>query len=89
MIRKMRIILLGVTPIKYPDLPLAFVRSGYIYPPDSVVNNVGISGGWWARTVYSSIDAYYLYLYSTSVNPSSNYRRIHGFPLRCLYPGSA
>ena len=89
MIRKMRIILLGVTPIKYPDLPLAFVRSGYVYLSYGYVSNVGEYGRAWSRTPKSSTHAYYLGMHPTYVNPSDYYIRYGGFPLRCLYPGSA
>ena len=67
---------------------LAFVRSGYIYP-SSGAGYVGGSGYGWSRTAGSSANAYHLSLYPTSVSSSTNDGRYHGFPLRCLYPGSA
>ena len=88
MIRKMRIILLGVTPIKYPDLPLAFVRSGYVRLNYGYAQYVGGSGGLWSRAANSSYYAYCLYFYTTGTNPSYDNTRYFGLPLRCLYPGS-
>ena len=47
-------------------------------------------GDYWSRTVQSSTSIYSLNTYSNYVYPSSyNYGRYSGFPLRCLYPGSA
>ena len=71
------------------QLPLAFVRSGYVNVNDGKVYVVGLSGYGRSRTASSSTDAYYLYFYPTDVYPSYSNRRWYGFPLRCLYPGSA
>ena len=71
------------------QLPLAFVRSGVVWPDDGRVGNVGNGGYSWSRTSRSSTYAYYLYFYTANVSPSSNYNRFDGRPLRCLYPGSA
>lgn len=70
-------------------LPLAFVRSGYVYLSYGYVSNVGEYGRAWSRTPKSSTHAYYLGMHPTYVNPSDYYIRYGGFPLRCLYPGSA
>lgn len=79
-IRKMRIILLGVTPIKYPDLPLAFGRSGYIGSSSGYANNIGNYGYGWPRTVSSSTNAYRLNFGISNMNPSSSDSRYIGFP---------
>ena len=49
------------------------------------LNNPGYSGYFWSSTVYSSSSAYYLYFYSTYVNPA-NYdgNRYIGWAVRCL-----
>ena len=71
------------------QLPLAFVRSGYVCLSYGYVSNVGEYGCAWSRTPKSSTHAYYLGMHPTYVNPSDYYIRYGGFPLRCLYPGSA
>ena len=70
------------------QLPLAFVRSGYVILGHGQARYAGEYGYGWSRTAYSSANAYDLYMYTTSVNPSDYYLRYYGFPLRCLYPGS-
>ena len=61
---------------------LAFVRSGYVYPPNGAVNNVGNNGYGWSRTSKSSTNAYNLNFNPTGVNPSNNNNRFNGRPLR-------
>ena len=70
------------------QLPLAFVRSGVIYPGNGTAGNVGYYGYWWARTAKSSTSAYDLGMNPSDVySESNNNYRYHGFSLRCLYPG--
>ncbi len=86
----MQIILHRVTPIKYPDLPLTFVRSGYVYLSSGYINYGGSEGDTWARTAQSSTNARYLRFRTSNIYSSgSNGDRYLGFSLRCLYPGSA
>ena len=67
------------------QLPLAFVRSGVIYPSNGTAGYVGNSGLWWARTAKSSTLAYDLGMNPSNVNSESdNNYRYHGFSLRCL-----
>ncbi len=72
-------------------LPLAFVRSGVFYPDYGAANGVGSGGFGRSRTASSSTYAYYLGFNPTDIGPSNDYygNRYYGFPLRCLYPGSA
>ena len=87
----MRIILLGIAPIKYPDIPLTFVRSGavsIIVSLVNVTNIVGQGGYYWSRTANPAY-TYNLSILTTNVVPSANGNRDFGRPLRCLYPGSA
>ena len=83
----MRKQLTGATNIV--QLPLAFVRSGVVWPGDGQVGYVSYYGYSWSRTSESSTDAYYLSFGTTNVNPSYSSVRFYGRPLRCLYPGSA
>ena len=71
------------------QLPLAFVRSGWVNIGNGYTNNVGERGYGWARTSNSSTYAYSLYFNTAYVRPSNSNDRYSGFPLRCLYPGSA
>ena len=69
------------------QLPLAFVRSGYVYTNSGAVGSVGYVGnnGYsWSRTSRSSTSAYRLNFNATDVYPSGNGNRWYGFPLRCL-----
>ncbi len=68
---------------------LAFVRSGYIGISSGYTNNIGNYGYGWPRTVNLSTNAYRLNFGVSNMNPSSSDSRYIGFPLRCLYPGSA
>ena len=74
---------------KYHDLPLAFVRSDAVRLVEGSVRYAGYYGCGWSRTASSSTGAYYLAMNPTNVNPSDSTVRYYGFPLRCLYPGSA
>lgn len=86
----MRIILLRIAPIKYPDIPLTFVRSGNVNVNEGSVYGIGNNGYDWSRIASSYTRAHYLYVYPTGVNPSyANFYRWYGFPLRCLYSGGA
>ena len=71
------------------QLPLAFVRSGYVNLDNGRVNLTGYEGDVWSRTAISSTTARVLYFNTTNVTPSDNYNRYYGFSLRCLYPGNA
>ena len=71
------------------QLPLAFVRSGYVDLYDGRVNDTGYEGDVWSRTSYSSTGARTLYFYTTNVGPSDDYNRYLGFSLRCLYQAKA
>lgn len=70
-------------------LPLTFVRSGAVNLNGGMVWVLGQYGSYWSRTAYSSTNAYYRDFYPPGVTPSRSYNRWAGFPLRCLYPGSA
>lgn len=71
------------------QLPLAFVRSGVIYPNYGTAGYVGSVGFDWSRTAQSSTYAYYLRYDATTVNPSTAGDRWNGFSLRCLYQAKA
>lgn len=71
------------------QLPLAFVRSGYVYLNNGYANLVGSYGYYWSRTSSSSAGAYYLYFNTSNVYPSDSFSRYGGRSLRCLYPGNA
>ena len=73
--------------------PLYFVRSGYIYLPNTAgtFRVAGISGAWWssrgADNIWGSagLGGYYLYFGATGVGPSDGPdNRYYGFSLRCL-----
>ena len=68
---------------------LAFVRSGYVSISNSSLYAAGSIGYNWSHTSDSSIEAYRLSLDSTDIYPLFSSHRFNGFPLRCLYPGSA
>ncbi len=72
------------------QLPLAFVRSGYVSLYNGQARNAGEYGYGWSRTASNNPNyAYYLGMNTTNVNPSNYGNRGNGFPLRCLYSGSA
>ena len=68
---------------------LAFVRSGYVDLPSGNIGSVGRSSGNWSRTFYSFTYAYNLWITYATVGSSNSDYNYRGFPLRCLYPGSA
>ncbi len=65
------------------QLPLAFVRSGYVHLDSGYVYGVNYEGDNWSRTTYSSASAYRLALYPTGINMNAA-NRYYAFPLRCL-----
>lgn len=72
------------------QLPLAFVRSGVLLYVDGLYGG-GIEGSIWSHTSKSSTVAYRLLFNIGNVYPAYSYDvgRWAGFPLCCLYPGSA
>ena len=70
------------------QLPLAFVRSGYIYPPSGAILNVSANGYSWSKTSKSSTSTYDLGIHPDNANPSDSSNRYDGFPppLPCLKP---
>ncbi|NBI88602.1 hypothetical protein D3Z47_21455 [Lachnospiraceae bacterium] len=71
------------------QLPLAFVRSGYVITFDGEVDGVGGKLFGWSRTARSTADAYYLGVGPSEVYPSGNNGRYYGLSLRCLYQAKA
>jgi hypothetical protein len=68
---------------------MAFVRSGYV---NITIGQAGIIGGnvyVRSRTASKDTNAYILASAISMVYPSYSDVRFYGFPLRCLYPGSA
>ena len=47
--------------------------------------NRGTRGYYWSSSVYNSSYAYYLYFYSTNVDPAGNSSKRFGFSVRCVY----
>ena len=71
------------------QLPLAFVRDGWVSTSTEFSGSVRDVGGYsfvWSRTSLSLTNAYPLGADSTDVNPSGNWRRYYGFSLRCRFP---
>ena len=66
------------------QLPLAFVRSGYVHVTNGRISRVGYEGDAWSHTTRSSDVSRYLYFSTSDVNPSDNGNRWDGFSLRCL-----
>ena len=66
------------------QLPLAFVRSGYVNLNNGYVDNVGSNGYNWSRTASSSTGARNLNFSTTGVSPSAYSSRYLGFSLRWL-----
>ncbi len=74
--------------------PLYFVRSGYIYLPNTAgtFKEAGQNGSWWSSRASSTRydgaqipSAYFLSLDNNLTNTSAGpYIRYNGFPLRCL-----
>ena len=63
------------------QLPLAFVRSGYIHLGNGQSRGVGSGGYRWSSVALSTTTAYDLSIYLVNVNPSYNDNRWPGFPL--------
>ena len=61
----------------YYFIPAGFALSGSL-------GNAGSDGDYWSSTASSSLNAYILYFYSSSVNPSVNRNRYSGQSVRCL-----
>ena len=71
------------------QLPLAFVRSGWVSPGYGYAYGFGSHGYVWSRTTSSSAPAYDLGITPSGVySESDNSSRYYGYSLRCLYPGS-
>ena len=68
--------------------PLFFVRSGYVSPYSHFLGSAGYRGYYWSSVADSSSRAYYLYFYSSNVNPSSSTNRHNGQPVRCVAPSA-
>ncbi len=63
--------------------PNNFLYSGSVY--SGSVRDRGSNGNYWSSTAYSSNGAYYLGLYSSEVNPGTNYgNKYVGRAIRCL-----
>ena len=65
------------------QLPLAFVRSGYVDLGASQARVIGTNGYSWTRTSNSANDTYSLYFSSSIIYPSNYGNRYYGRPLRC------
>ncbi len=73
------------------QLPLAFVRSGWVNVGteyEGVVRVIGYHGYGWARTAESSTYAYRLNANPTYIGPLDYVDRWYGFSLRCHWPES-
>ncbi len=67
--------------------PNNFVYSGNT-GSGSVISR-GSTGYYWSSTALSSINAYYLYLYSSSVRPGTDFSyKYRGRPVRCVVSGA-
>ncbi len=65
--------------------PNNFVYSGYVN--GGSVSNRGSNGYFWSSTAYSSVNAYNLNLYSSSVDPGTiTYNKYRGRTVRCVAP---
>ena len=65
--------------------PLYFNRAGNVY--SDALNYPGSNGYFWSSTVGSSSYAYFLFFYSTYVNPARNGDRYGGWTVRWLGSG--
>ncbi|MCX4359389.1 MAG: hypothetical protein OSJ22_07125, partial [Rikenellaceae bacterium] len=64
---------------------LEFPAVGYRNPNASgSLKYAGTYGYYWSSVQYSSSNAYYMYLSSSSVNPSYNRDKRYGFSVRCV-----
>ena len=66
------------------QLPLAFVRSGFINPESANLGCTNQYGRYWSRSALSSVGVYYLNFYLSNIHPSDTYYRYFGYSLRCL-----
>ena len=72
--------------VAFRSYPNNFVYSGYV--EGGSVYNRGWSGNFLSSTAYSSFNAYYLFLNSSSVSPGTNhYSKYSGRTVRCVAPG--
>ena len=71
------------------QLPLAFVRSGYVNSNLGRILNPGTEGNSWSQTAATDTDAYYLRINSAQAGAIYYYYyyyRYYGRPLRCRTP---
>lgn len=68
---------------------LPFVRSGNIVVSDGNFNVIGYVGGYRSSTIESNTQSYMLWFKPDVVYSVQGWNLHAGFPLRCLYPGSA
>ena len=66
------------------QLPLAFVRSGFVVLNNGRVGAIGENSYDQSRVAQATIYTYILYAASISMSSSGYDARWHGFPLRCL-----
>ena len=64
--------------------PLYFVRSGFVYPSYSRLDNAGNKGDYWSGRALSFASAYELDFFSSSVSPSNYSFRCNGQSVRCV-----
>ena len=69
------------------NYPLSIIFSGYYYWVGGYLNNRGSNGNYWSSTPSSTIDARYLNLYSTRVNPQDSGSKTFGLTVRCVARG--
>ncbi len=67
----------------FTSYPLNFAYTGYYDYSSGSLDFATTGGSFWYSTAYSSANAYYLYFYSSSVDPQSLGVRGSGRPLRC------
>ena len=73
--------------LRWRKYPVNFVYSGSVY--SSSVNSRGSYGNYWSSTANSSVNAYYLYLVSSSVRPGTYYDyKYYGRAIRCVASGT-
>ena len=73
---------LSSTPANIRKYPNNFLYSGDVY--GSSIGNRGSLGGYWSKSAYSSLSAYYLGFASSDVYPSNYSGKSDGFSVRCL-----
>ncbi len=74
--------LIGNNSNAWRSFPNNFVYSGSWY--GSSAGSRGYNGNYWSSTALDTYTAYYLYFYSSSVNPTSNYSKYNGNSVRCV-----